>query len=59
MDRKLIDKILKASNEINMKTRKPSANFVLLNPEAIKIINDCVLKSDRLNKIEKILDEKD
>lgn len=54
-NRKSIDKILKASNEIAMKTRKPSSNFVLLNSEAIKLINDCVLKSDRLNKIKKIL----
>lgn len=61
-DKTLINKLLKAANEIHNKTKKGSSNFIIVNSQVAEILNELSNKMEkrklREKKIKRLLYEK-
>lgn len=56
-NKKLINRILKASNIISNASRKGSANFIVVSPQVADVINEAQKRILREKKIKRILYE--
>jgi len=60
-DKTLINKLLKAANEIHNKNLKGSSNFIIINPQVAEILNELSDKREkrklREKKIKRLLYE--